>query len=455
MTTLYEDQPPNDKIMKEIEKLTNTKLELIWVPDAIEDDRINAALASGKLPKIVTLTDLRASSVLNSLKSDMFWEVGPYIDEYPNLREMNETVIKNIMVEGKLYGIYRERPLSRQGVAIRKDWLNNLGLSMPETVDELYQIAHTFTYNDPDQNGKNDTFGFTDRYDLMYGTFKTLSSYMGTPNEWGIVDGKLVPEFETEPYMKTMEYMKRLYDENLINRDFPITSKTQQQDLFIQGKAGIYVGNMVDAINMRNAAMKLDQPFEIDILNRIKGPDGKERVWEGGGHAGMFVFPKTSVKTEQELKNILSFMDRMVEEDIVTLLEIGFEGIHYEKNRDGTYIKIEENVQDLESNVKPYQSLISIHNRSFINTKDPLRMKFDVLVEDNENIVISNPAEPLYSPTFSEKGSELKKMIDAATINFIIGKIDREQFYQEVQKWRMNGGNEIINEYNADFNFQQ
>ncbi|OLS35551.1 extracellular solute-binding protein [Bacillus sp. MRMR6] len=455
MTTLYEEQPPNDKIIKEIEKLTNTKLEITWVPDAIENDRVYAALASGKLPKIVTLTNLKSSSVLNSFKSDMFWEIGPYIHEYPNLREMNETVIKNILFEGKLFGIYRERPLSRQGVIIRTDWLENVGLAMPKTVDDLYQIAHAFTFMDPDQNGNNDTIGFTDRYDLTYGVFKTLSSYMGTPNEWGIIDGKLVPDFETEEYMKTMEYMKSLYDGNLINRDFPITSKTQQQDLFIRGKAGIYVGNMVDAINMKNAAMKLDQPFEIDVVNRIKGTDGEERVWASGGHAGMFVFPKSSIKTEDELKKILFFMDRMIEEDIVTLLEIGIEGVHYQKSPDGSYLKMEENLHDLESNVKPYQSLISIHNRTYTNTNDPLRIKFDALVKDNESISISNPAEPLFSPTFSEKGSKLQNLIDAATINYIIGKIDKEEFYQEVQTWRMNGGNEIIYEFNAQLNATQ
>ena len=43
------------------------------------------------------------------------------------------------------------------GGIIRTDWLKNLGMEMPTTIDELHDILYAFTYNDPDQNGANDT----------------------------------------------------------------------------------------------------------------------------------------------------------------------------------------------------------------------------------------------------------------------------------------------------------
>ncbi|MBD1379401.1 extracellular solute-binding protein [Metabacillus arenae] len=451
MTVLHKQQPPSDVIIKKIERVTNTKINIIWVPDAIQADRLNAALASGKLPEIVTITDIKASSVLNSLKSGMFWEVGPYLDEYPNLRNMNDTILNNISVEGKIYGIYRERPLSRQGVVIRKDWLQNLSLPMPDTVDDLYNIGKAFTYNDPDQNGKHDTIGFTDRNDLTYGVFKTLASYMGTPNEWGERSGLLIPDFETEEYMNTMKFMKKLYDEKLINHNFTITSKDQQQELFIKGQAGIYIGNMVDAIDMRNKAIKLNPNAKIDITNRIKGPDGKEHVWAVGGHGGMFAIPKASVKTEEKLKKVLAFLDRMAESDIATLMEIGIEGVHYRKLEDGTFEIIEENKGLLARDVKPYHALKSLNTSSYTNQSDPMRVKFDKLTEDNENFLVTNPAEALFSPMFTEQGSELRKIIDGATFKFILGELDEEGFKQEIEKWRKNGGYQIIKELNEEY----
>ena len=135
MVILYHQQPPKDTAIKKIEELTNTKLDLMWVPDAVKEDRLNSALAAGNLPKVVTIQDIKNSSVMNAFRSGMFWEVGPYLKDYPNLSKMNKLINKNASIDGKLYGIYRERPLSRQGIVIRKDWLDNLGSDIPKTVD--------------------------------------------------------------------------------------------------------------------------------------------------------------------------------------------------------------------------------------------------------------------------------------------------------------------------------
>ncbi len=47
-----------------------------------------------------------------------------------------------------------------EGLVIRKDWLDKLGLQVPETLDDFYNIMYAFTYNNPDGDGKDDTYGF-------------------------------------------------------------------------------------------------------------------------------------------------------------------------------------------------------------------------------------------------------------------------------------------------------
>lgn len=115
-------------------------------------------------------------------------------------------------IRGKLYGIPMVKDIARKGVILRKDWLDKLGLQVPQTTDELMQIAKAFTEEDPDGNGSKDTTGFIDRSDLVFGAFKTLGFYFGTPSSWDVDDsGKVTPEFESEGYVKAMEYMKELY----------------------------------------------------------------------------------------------------------------------------------------------------------------------------------------------------------------------------------------------------
>ena len=60
-----------------------------------------------------------------------------------------------------------------EGLLIRKDWLDNLGLEVPTTLDELFDVMYAFTYNDPDGNGKNDTWG--------YGAFIEETTYESYP----------------------------------------------------------------------------------------------------------------------------------------------------------------------------------------------------------------------------------------------------------------------------------
>ena len=63
-----------------------------------------------------------------AIRDDQFWEIGPYFEEFKNLGKLKEAVVKNTMVDGKVYSLYQGRPLSRQGLIYRKDWADKLGL---------------------------------------------------------------------------------------------------------------------------------------------------------------------------------------------------------------------------------------------------------------------------------------------------------------------------------------
>ena len=62
---------------------------------------------------------------------------------------------------------------------IRTHWLDKLGLSVPKTWDEIKKVAHAFTFDDPDGNGKNNTYGFTMRLSTTRGYASAFfSSYI-------------------------------------------------------------------------------------------------------------------------------------------------------------------------------------------------------------------------------------------------------------------------------------
>lgn len=448
LNILHTASPPTDTIINELEKKTNTEIKFSWIPDASKEERINTALASDSLADIVTLTILENSSVRNSLKSGMFWNIEDYLDEFPNLKAIPEEMLKSASTEGKLYGVPFQKDLARNGVVLRKDWLDKLGLEVPKTTEELMEVAKAFTENDPDGNGKNDTTGFMDRSDLIYGVFKTVSSYYGTPNTWEVDSkGEFVPEFETDGYIKTMDYMKKLYDNGWINKDFAVTAKTDQQQNFAQGKGGIYVGALFDAKNLETMAAGIQDNMELALVNDMTSASNSERaIWSGGnGIGGLLAFPRSEVKDEQELKKLLKFVNDLIDTENYTLMTYGIEGTHYKLNDEGAYEIINQDLWQQE--VQPFAS--SRPNETGYNLKDPnpIKAAADEKIAENAEYAVMNPAVPLESPTFTTQGSELQKIITDATYQYILGDISLADFKKAVKNWNDQGGKTIKEEY--------
>ncbi|CAM3381734.1 extracellular solute-binding protein [Marinicrinis lubricantis] len=456
MANLHTPDVPSDKIEKILEERTNTELTFQWVPDGSYEEKLNAAFATGSLPQAVYMKNQTTfAQFKDAMRDDQFWEVGPYLQDYEFLKNLNPDVLRNTMVDGKVYSLYQERPLSRQGVIWRKDWADKLGITQPpQTPDDLYQMMKKFKEEDPDGNGLDDTIGLADRSDLVYGAFKTVSSYFDTPNGWGELDGQLLPEFMHPGYMDTLDFFKKLYDEGLINQDFPVTSKTDQQDMIYTGKAGMYIGSIGDVLSLRDKTIEINPDAQFDVENRILGPDGQPGIWAIPGYGNMVMFPKSAVETEDELKQILSFFNELMRPENANLIKWGVEGEHYEVV-DGK-AKASEDSAKKEREVKPFEAL-AIGGESTIDMLGghfpyEIKAKAEAKIIEANDFLIHDPTAPLDSPTYNERGARLQELIIDATYQYILGAIDEEGFNKAVDNWKDGGGDKIIEEYNAAYN---
>lgn len=443
---LHAPSPPSGDVLTKLEEHTNADINFNWVPDASKEERITAALASGELSDIVSLTMMTNSSVRQSLKSGMFWDVGEYLDDYDNLKAISQEVRDAASIEGVLYGVPYQKPLARSGLVLRQDWLDNLGMKQPTNLEELREVARAFTEDDPDGNGKDDTVGFGDRSDLRYSSFKLLASYHGAPNGWKVEeDGSFTPEFETEEYMNTMKYSRDLYENGFLSQDFAVTAKTDQQQKFAQGKTGIYTG-MIDILNLKNLSQGLQDGLKLVPVNKIAGPDGEYHVWsENTGVGGLMAFPKSEVESEAELKRLLQFVNDLIDEEAFMLMTGGIEGTHYELNESGA---IEITDTDLwQKEVQPLSSSRPSEITHSLVDADPDKQLANELVEENTEFAVIDPTVPLDSATANERGTELEKIMVDATIKYIMGEMDDAGFKESIEKWRSSGGDQIAKEY--------
>lgn len=451
MATLWVADPPkiDSEPMQIIQRATNTKLNINWVPSGTYNEKINATIATGQLPDVMTVTQRfdKSPGFINSVRSGMFWELGPYLKDYKHLSQYNKNVLTNVSVDGKIYGLPRALPLPRAKTFMyRKDWLEKLGLQKPGTLDEIYEVLKAFRDRDPDGNGKQDTLPLVEGQGIDF-FFAVLAAY-GGPDLWELRDGKLVPDFMTEENMQALRYMKRLYDEKLINQDFATLQGNQKNETFYKGTAAAYGGIVSESANLKANTAKIPGA-DIDFVTRIASVKG-DRIFSNVGYDAIYVIPKSSVKSEEKVKRILEYFDKLAEGDVLQLMSWGLEGVHY-KLDNGKPITIDAAKFEIEIN--PLRALRATWDtifRSNIEGLSEIRQKMTQSYLDNEPYVVNNPAYSLISETYVTKGAELDNLIKDARIKFIMGAIDERGWNAAVEQWRKTGGDQVIAELNAE-----
>lgn len=437
---------PDNEVEKAIEKATNSEIEVQWLTDIKE--KLPVMVASGTLPKIVSVTNsqLKLPYMVSALRGDTFWNLTPYIKSYPNLAKINPLIYENTSLDSQIYGLPAVRPVSRGAITYRADWFKKLGLKEPRTLDEFYETLKAIATKDPDGNGKDDTYGFIEFKSL--GIVDRVAIWLGAPNDWGVEGGKLVYSPTTDVYLQALKFVKKLYDEKLINRDFAVMEKSAWEAAFVEGKAAM-MSNITDtAFKLEEQMKKGGAQVELGMFNRLPDLKGGPTKAENGSN-GIFSFPKSSVKTEDELKRILAFFDKLAEPELATLFKWGIEGKHY-KLEGGKPVYLDAKAYN--KDVLPYQKLMAADAANALQGNDPpLTVKGEQLNKDNEKTAVPNVAEALISETYAEKGGQLDKLIEDAKTKFVTGKIDEDGWKQALEQWRKSGGDKVTAEFAAAY----
>lgn len=456
------NNPTDDSpVVKKIDKLTNTNIHLRWVPNGSYPDKFNVTLASGNLPDIMVVEDKASGSFVKAAEAGQFWNLTPYLKNYSNLGKINKIVMKNATINGKLYGIPRVRILGRNGITYRKDWLKNVGMKPPKTIHQFYKMLKAFKNDDPDKDGKNDTYGMV--ISKYQGPWDIMQTWFGVPNQWGKnSSGKLIPYFLSPNYIKALNFFKKLYNQKLINQDFAAMPPSKWSNPVLNNKAGVIVdvadrahrleykyAQQVYGQNISSEKAALKNKW-IGVMGAPKGPYGR-RSLPTKGFSGELVIPKSSVKSKAELKKVLTFLNKMNNKNLQVLASDGIKGKDY-TIKNGVYTpttnkKLLVQYQDLN------QMLMFIPKSKILQPYQTHLRKKEVAIQTaNKKIVVPNVAAGLVSQTFAQKGAQLQKIIEDARVQYISGHINKSGLQQAVSLWRKTGGNQVIKQMNQLYN---
>ncbi|MDB5085936.1 MAG: extracellular solute-binding protein family 1 [Bacilli bacterium] len=329
---LFENVPDmHNTFWTAFQKKTNTQLDIEWVPNGDYTTKFNLILSSGNLPEVLWAPNVSDANLIQAINSGAFWDLTPFLGDmskYPNLRDHSApNAYRYTTYKGKIYGVPRNRPIIDQGILLRKDWLDKLGLQPPTTMDELANDLVAMGQNNV--SGGQTTDGYVSNYITSTdstGIDSNIAAGFGAlnptlNNEGGMMYYKLTPA-----YVQAVEWMRNLYARGGLPKEFSAIKQTQSEELYSTGQAAAYQRNIWRAYEFQQSIKKVQPNAQVIVVDP-KGPSGQYAINLGTGIYGAFYI--SSKVPKDKVEQILKYFDFTNTDDFFNFIFFGQEGIDY------------------------------------------------------------------------------------------------------------------------------
>ncbi|PZD97430.1 ABC transporter substrate-binding protein [Paenibacillus sambharensis] len=451
------------------------KMKYDWiVPGANYNDKMNVTLASGDLPDILKVTpvqfeQLHQAGMLEDLTDVYEKYASDLVKEFYSAED--GAALKPVTKDGKIYAMvdYPGSLDSSDMIWIRKDWLDKLGLEEPKSLQDVIAIAEAFTFDDPDGNGKQDTYGISMNKDLPINSF--LLGYHGYLETWikdengQIVNGTIQPEVK-----QGLAELQRLYKEGVIDPEFGVKDFNKAMEELNAGKAGMWFAPQWAPFQVMQMVKKDPNvnwlPYPVQSIDSEPAKTQNHLVL-----GGVFAVRKGYEHPEALIKLLNFQAEKMFGESAEAerakylngMTGLGFQNAAVFNLPANKNVKaMEEVVEALETedtsklgleaklfyeDIKDYRSgnLDKWHmERIFGPDSSQAVIKH---YRDNDLIVMN---EFIYAPTktMSSKSATLEKLRLETFLKIIYGELPVDAFDQFVANWKKLGGEQITAEVN-------
>jgi ABC-type sugar transport system, periplasmic component len=447
-------------------------LEFVAVPRAEEITKIQTMMAAGTAPDIVmTYTRSIAEDYFNQGGT---YDLSSYVDgpeQAQNLKAYLGDDVLNVSrdKDNNLWAISARRAsATKNNLFIRKDWLDKLGMEIPTTTDELYDVLLAFKDNNPE--GRTDVVPFfsvtigeetADRVDVLSTSFMT--SIMDE-HEFNIKS--VFPVYSDEGYGDYLKYLNKLYNEGMINQEYYTSNDYAQRlsESVVNGRVGVFEFNVngnVDALRgglLQNLQANNKEADIVSIPPLKSNHDGEIYNILYAQNGAYLIVPKTCKNPEAAV----TYMDWLATNEGGFVLYHGFEGEHYELE-DGVPIVIDADYNAIDKDWIRHDMFI-VGNQGYFFTEEDFVKSASKEIPDYEEYVFENYENAIAgdaknttaytSPTQSANITDIQLVVDEYLVKCITCK--PEEFDDMLQAYKealANAGmDEVIKERTEYYN---
>ncbi len=371
----------NDTVLvQEIEKRLGIKLDCKPVDHDSWKTQLTLMMSTNALPDIVANAGMTLVELAQYGSQGYLLPMNQYVDTYaPNLKGYLDkfTNFKGAVTspDGNIYGLVRftpDTPIAQVSRTwLNKSWLDNLKLSAPKTVDELYNILVAFRDKDANGNGDaTDELPFSTVFNQGNYANRMLLSAFGiqTSAENYILqatDGKIGIAETTDNYKAYLRFMNKLYKEKLLDQE----SFVQTGDEFRAKQAAGRVGVFGEAAPFVGAGKDLSYDTGFLWLGALTSESNSTPTVPMDSPVGTGVLVALSAKTAYP-EAAVRFVDYLYTSEGAMAARRGFEGMTFDwkaiEGMDGSKVAEMRKPEGYDSNEKYRYTKAVINNAFFL-----------------------------------------------------------------------------------------
>ena len=244
---------------KLLEEKMNCDIQFSYLPasaaEAQQKLELMVSAGGNDLPDVIVNVPISDSTISRYASKGFIVPLNEYYDNsayYLNDVCEKEPELKKMitMTDGNIYVVPRYLKIMQNELGYRmwiyEPWLKKLGLEMPKTLDEFYNVLKAFKEQDPNGNGMADeipllgaTNGgeswFKDFIAAAYQPIDPQSKYLYPEN------GKIKAAYIQPEYKEAIKYMNKLCSEGLLSPS-SFTGDAAQCKQTVQNPNGVQVG---------------------------------------------------------------------------------------------------------------------------------------------------------------------------------------------------------------------